>query len=180
VRISFDQAFNAEFVSLHGYLSRRLGGPIADDVTAETFAIAYRNWDRFDQSRPVRPWLLGIAANLARRHWREERRMLRAYARSGRDPVVDETQATDERLDAVARGRALAAALGSLRPTEREILLLHAWADLSDAEIAGALSVPLGTVKSRLYRARERMRNRLGLNGQLGVAESATMMEERS
>ena len=52
------------------------------------------------------------------------------------------------------------------RPREREILLLHAWADLSDGEIAQALSVPVGTVKSGLHRARARLRNRLTRDGQ--------------
>jgi RNA polymerase sigma factor (sigma-70 family) len=63
----------------------------------------------------------------------------------------------------------LADALASLRPGEREILLLHAWAELTDSEIAGALCLPLGTVKSRLSRARERLRNQLGAVGQEAV-----------
>jgi predicted RNA polymerase sigma factor len=63
---SFDDAFSAEFASLHGYLARRLGASAADDLAAETFAVALRNWDRLDPERPVRPWLYGIAANLMR------------------------------------------------------------------------------------------------------------------
>ena len=153
------RSLRAEFAPLRGYLYRRLGSSIAEDLAAEAFAIAYRRWNDFDQSRPVRPWLYGIAANLVRHHWRKERRMLRAYARTGLDPVVQEDDLGTERLDAEARQRVLAAALAKLRPVEREILLLHAWAELSDAEIAEALSLPLGTVKSRLHRGRERMRD---------------------
>ena len=163
---SFDDAFAAEFASLHRYLARRLGPAVADDLAAETFAVAFRNWDRVNPERPVRPWLYGIAANLVRHHWRKERRMLRAYARTGVDPVLAEDDAAVERADADARQRELAASLGELRRDEREILLLHAWAELTDSEIADALALPLGTVKSRLSRTRERLRNRLGEVGQ--------------
>ena len=92
--------------------------------------------------------------------------MLRAYARTGVDPVLAEDDAAVERADADARQRELAASLGELRRDEREVLLLHAWAELTDSEIADALALPLGTVKSRLSRTRERLRNRLGEVGQ--------------
>lgn len=163
--VSFEEAFAAEFPTLHRYLYRRIGRA-ADDVAAETFAVAFRNWGRFDQERALRPWLYGIAANLLSHHWRDERRLLRAYARTGCDPVFDETSDAVVRLDAERLRRELAQALSELRPREREILLLHAWADLSDAEIAQALSVPLGTVKSGLHRTRVRLRNRLTGDGQ--------------
>ena len=166
---SFDDAFEAEFAPLHRYLARRLGPSAADDLAAETFAVAFRNWDRLDPARPVRPWLYGIAANLVRHHWRKERRMLRAYARTGVDPVFAEEDAAVERADAEVRQRDLADALASLQPDEREILLLRAWADLTDSEIATALELPIGTVKSRLSRARERLRNQLGGIGQEAV-----------
>jgi RNA polymerase sigma-70 factor (ECF subfamily) len=166
---SFDDAFAAEFASLHRYLARRLGASVADDVGAETFAVAFRSWDRLDPERPVRPWLYGIAANLVRHHWRKEQRMLRAYARTGVDPVLDDEDAVVERADADARQRELAEALAALRPDEREILLLHAWVELTDSEIAAALSLPVGTVKSRLSRTREKLRNQLGEVGQEAV-----------
>lgn len=177
--LSFDQVFEAEFAPLHSYLYRRLGSSIAEDLTAETFAIAYRRWDAFDQSRPVRPWLYGIAANLVRHHWRKERRMLRAYAHAHLDPVAQDDDAATAKLDAERQKRELAAALAKLRPEEREVLLLYAWAELSDAEIAEALSLPLGTVKSRLHRGRERMRNQLGAYGQIEVRAVIPRIEEQ-
>jgi DNA-directed RNA polymerase specialized sigma24 family protein len=61
---SFAQAFRDEYPSLHRYLRRRVGSSLADDLAAETFATAYANWERFDESRALRPWLYGIAANL--------------------------------------------------------------------------------------------------------------------
>ena len=71
-----------------------------------------------------------------------------------------------ERIDAVASYRAVATDIAALRPADREILLLHAWAELSDREIAQALGLPIGTVKSRLHRMRERLRNRIERDGQ--------------
>ena len=162
---SFDATFEAEFAPLHRYLARRVGTATADELAAETFAVAFRRWDRVDPERPVRPWLYGIAANLMRHHWRKEKRMLRAYARTGVDPVYTEDEPAEDT-------RELAAALAELRPDEREILLLHAWAELTDTEIAAALGIPAGTVKSRLSRTREKLRNRLGPVGQEAVEAS--------
>ena len=88
--------------------------------------------------------------------------MLRACARTGVDPVSSEDAPAEET-------RGLAAALAELRHDEREILLLHAWAELTDTEIAAALGIPAGTVKSRFSRAREKLRNRLGEVGQEAV-----------
>lgn len=175
---AFEEVFAAEFDPLHGYIARRLGVSVADDLTAETFAIAFRRWDQLDPARPVKPWLYGIASNLIRHHWRRERRMLRAYARTGTDPALVDEGISLDRLDAQPKGARLAAALAELRHEEREVLLLHAWAELSDGEIAESLSVPLGTVKSRLSRAREHVRNRLGPTGQV-ARESLTTVEEQ-
>jgi RNA polymerase sigma-70 factor (ECF subfamily) len=169
---SFDAAFAAEFPTLHRYLARRVGAAAADDLAAETFAVAFRNWERLDPERAVRPWLYGIAANLLRHHWRKERRMLRAYARTGVDPVFAEDDDAAERADAGGRRRELAAMLASLSRDEREILLLHAWAELTDIEIAQALGLPLGTMKSRFSRTREKLRNQLGEVGQEAVEAS--------
>jgi RNA polymerase sigma-70 factor (ECF subfamily) len=166
---SFEDAFAAEFPPLHRYLARRVDGAAADELAAETFAVAFRNWDRLDPARSVRPWLYEIAANLMRHHWRKERRMLRAYARTGVDPVFADDEEAVERADADAQYRELATALAELRPEEREVLLLHAWAELTDSEIADAFGLPVGTVKSRLSRAREKLRNQLGEIGQEAV-----------
>jgi RNA polymerase sigma-70 factor (ECF subfamily) len=176
---SFNDVFAAEYRPLHGYIARRLGVSAADDLTAETFAIAYRRWRDLDPARPVKPWLYGIASNLIQHHWRKERRMLRAHARTGADPVLAEAGGSLARLNAQAQRAALAAALARLRREEREVLLLHAWAELSDAEIAESLSLPLGTVKSRLSRAREHLRNRLGRTGQVEAEGLKTVEEGR-
>lgn len=169
---SFDAAFAAEFPTLHRYLARRVGASAADDLAAETFVVAFRNWGRLDPERAVRPWLYGIAANVMRHHWRKERRMLRAYAQTGIDPVFAEDDEAVERADAGGRRRELAGMLAALSRDEREILLLHAWAGLTDSEIAEALGLPLGTMKSRFSRTREKLRNQLGDVGQEAVEAS--------
>lgn len=176
---AFDQVFEAEYGPLRAYLYRRLRSSAADDLAAETFAVAYRRWGDLDPSRPIRPWLYGISSNLLKHHWRKERRMLRAVARSGTDPIVEhDDDSSVERADAQAQRRALAAALAELRLVDREVLLLHAWADLTDTEMAEALSLPIGTIKSRLHRARKQLRNRLVANGQLELKVLTATIED--
>lgn len=159
---AFAAVFDRHYDAIHGYLRRRLDVAIAEELAAETFARALRGVSRYDDDRPdALPWLYGIAANLARRHRRTEVRRLRAYARTGRDPLHDEHADAPARLDAAAAGPRLAAALAELRADDREALLLFAWAELSYEEIARALDVPVGTVRSRLHRARRTLRGHL-------------------
>jgi RNA polymerase sigma factor (sigma-70 family) len=166
----FEAIFNRHFAEISRYLARRVGATLADDLAADTFVIAFNSRQRYDcGAADARPWLFGIAANLLRRHWRTERRRLRAYARTGVDPLGDGADEIERRVDALAAGPALAAALAALRPSEREVLLLYAWAELSYAEIATALDLPVGTVRSRLSRTRVRVRELLSPGGQLGV-----------
>src|SRR5919197_1847747 len=159
---AFKDIFEANYAQINSYLRRRVSESDADDIASETFAIALKRSDHFDAARgEVRGWLFGIAANLLRSHWRTEKRQLRAYARSGIDPVRDEVADADERVDAARLGPVIAAALLDLPRVEREVLTLHAWAQLSHTEIASALDIPEGTVRSRLSKARARMRERL-------------------
>jgi RNA polymerase sigma factor (sigma-70 family) len=159
---AFATIFDRHHDAIHAYLRRRLDAPIAEELAAETFARALRGAGGYDHDRPdALPWLYGIAANLARRHRRTEVRRLRAYARTGRDPLAGEHGDAPARLDAAAAGPRLAAALAELRPDDREALLLLAWAELSYEEIAAALRIPVGTVRSRLHRARALLRAHL-------------------
>jgi RNA polymerase sigma factor (sigma-70 family) len=170
-RRTFEAAFASDFPAIHRYARRRVGHDVADDVAADTFSTAYANWDRLDPARPIRPWLYGIAGNLIRHHYRGEERKLRAFARTGVDPITGEYEGDIvRRVDACSEKRRLAAALADLGADAREVVLLHAWAELDDQEIALALSLPIGTVKSRLHRAREQLRNAIEENGQLDAA----------
>jgi RNA polymerase sigma-70 factor (ECF subfamily) len=159
---AFAAIFDRHHEAIHSYLRRRLDGPIAEELASETFTRALHGLGRYDHERAdALPWLYGIAANLARRHRRTEVRRLRAYARTGVDPLADDHGDAPSRLDAAAAGPRLAAALAALRPDDREALLLLAWAELSYDEIAAALRIPVGTVRSRLHRARGVLRAHL-------------------
>jgi RNA polymerase sigma-70 factor (ECF subfamily) len=149
---------------IHRYVVRRIGVTAADDVTADVFLVAFRRRHSFDLRRPAsRPWLYGIAANLVGKHRRSEVRALRALARTGLDPVAASwSDEADARVTASTQSRALAAALAALSADDRHTLLLVAWADLTYAEVAEALDIPVGTVRSRLNRARTRLRVALG------------------
>jgi RNA polymerase sigma factor (sigma-70 family) len=148
---AFEEVFELNFDAVYGYLARRVGPDLARDLASETFTRAFAARRRFDAGRgEVRPWLFGIAHNLLRHHYRDEDRRLRALARLDVPDAADEKQPPDQ-------GR-LAEALAGLSPEERDVLLLFAWADLSYEQIAGVLEIPLGTVQSRLHRARAHVR----------------------
>jgi RNA polymerase sigma-70 factor (ECF subfamily) len=158
----FETLFDRHFRTINRYLRRRLSAPVADDVTADVFTAAFARREAYDLRRPdALPWLFGIAANQMRRYNREERQELRAISGSQQHlPIVME-----EPVDEVLRGviePALADALAALETRDREVLLLFAWADLGYDEIARALELPVGTVKSRLNRARRVLRMALG------------------
>jgi RNA polymerase sigma-70 factor (ECF subfamily) len=145
---------------LFGYLARRVGADVAEELVSETFARAFSIRERFDTTRAdARPWLFGIAMNLMRTHLRSEARRMRAYARSGVDEVVHVDDAgLHDRLDAAVHGQDLAAALENLAQGDREALLLYAWGDLTYEEIAETIGIPVGTVRSRLNRARRQLK----------------------
>jgi RNA polymerase sigma-70 factor (ECF subfamily) len=106
------------------------------------------------------PWLYGIATHLLLKHRRSEGRALRAWARlaSTRERPADSEERSIARADARALFPKVIDALEALPDVERDVLLLFAWEDQSYEEIAAALEVPVGTVRSRLNRARQRLR----------------------
>jgi RNA polymerase sigma factor (sigma-70 family) len=169
---AFCLLFERHFDVLYGYLARRLGASLGEELAAETFATAFEKRARYSPAYPdARPWLFGIALNLARTHARKERRELRALARTGVDPLLSGSALPEG--DPTARE--LAAALAKLDRRDREVLLLFFWADLSYEAIATALSVPVGTVRSRLSRARRRLRELLERSGQSGARPIPTV-----
>lgn len=152
----FASLFDRHYATLHRFLRARVGVALADDLASEVFLIAFRRRERYDLGREdARPWLFGIAVNLVRDHRRAELRRLSAYARAMDGGPSDVTARADW-LDP-----ALADALLRLSDGDRHIVLLFAWAQLSYEEIAEALAVPIGTVRSRLSRARATLRTSL-------------------
>jgi RNA polymerase sigma-70 factor (ECF subfamily) len=145
---------------LFRFLVRRVGRDIADELLGETFRIAFEKKASFDGRRPdARPWLYGIATNLVAKHRRSEAGRLRATARLAAaaplDPVADSVAAVVDAHDVWPR---VVDAIAALPDGERDALLLHVWEELSYQEFAVALEVPVGTVRSRLNRARSRLR----------------------
>lgn len=156
----FAEIFDRHYPRIHGYVARRLGPALAEDVASETFLIAFDRRRRYDRSHPgAAPWLFGIASNLIARHRRAELRRWRALARAGAPGAVEgHDDRVAGRVDAHAlRGR-LAAVLAELPHRDREMLLLVAWGELSLEEARRALGIPAGTARSRLHRARRRTR----------------------
>ena len=145
------------------YVIRRIGPAAADDVVAETFLAAFRQRASYrPDCEDALPWLYGIATNLVRRHWRTEVRQLRLLARTGFDPVVESfTDRVDAEVSAASLNAHLAAGLARLPAEQRDALLLVAWAGLSYDQVAVATGKPLGTVQSRVSRARKRLRQSL-------------------
>src|ERR1022692_2792219 len=161
---AFAELYDRHVRQIHRYVTRRLGDSAADDVVGETFLAAFRRRRRYDLGRAdARPWLYGIAANLIGKHRRAEIRMLRALARTGADPVAESyADGADARVSAAAAKRDLAAGLASLAAGGRGGVLVLAWADLTYDEVAVALGIPVGTVRSRLHRARRKVRDAFG------------------
>jgi RNA polymerase sigma-70 factor, ECF subfamily len=160
----FGQLYDRHFPDVYRYVASRLGPGDADDVTAETFIDAFRRRGSFDPARgSVRPWLFGIATRLVAQHRRAEARRYRALARAPADP---DPGGHDDRVAAVvsaqARRGSLLRALAALSDGDRDVLLLIALGGLSYEGVAAALSIPPGTVASRLSRARRKVRDALG------------------
>jgi RNA polymerase sigma-70 factor (ECF subfamily) len=164
----FGRLFDQHASGLHRYLARRVGTTVADDLVSETFLAALRGRHGYDPARAgVRPWLYGIASNLLRRHVRDELRELRATARLVDSHVVETPEGRiADRLDARTRVAHLAGALARLSDGDREVLLLTSWAGLSPVEIAQALDIPAGTVRSRLHRVRRWLRANASEHGE--------------
>ena len=179
---AFAVLFNRYADDIHRYAARRLGTEVADDLMAETFVIAFQQRRRYDLSRPhARPWLYGIVTNLVGQHRRAEARRLKALARVATtspaegEPLADRVAA---RVSAENSRGQLVGALAGLPARHRDVLLLIAWGDLDYAEAAEALGVPVGTVRSRLHRARTKLRAALGGSDPTALHEETEETEE--
>jgi RNA polymerase sigma factor (sigma-70 family) len=158
---AFREIFERHASTVHAYARRRIGMTAGEEILAQTFLTAFEKRARFDLSyESARPWLLGIATNIIRHHLREEREHLTALGKMFREqpeePVDDVA-----RLDAQRMKPALSAALLALSADDRETFLLLALGQLTYEEVASALRIPIGTVRSRIHRARMHLRERV-------------------
>jgi RNA polymerase sigma factor (sigma-70 family) len=174
----FSRIFERHVRPIHRYLQRATSTSAADDLTAEVFVSAFKSRRRYDlRMSDARPWLFGIAANMVRHHFRSERRRRSLLERVSLTVGVDaiEDDPTDQLLERSSQTHVLQRALSSLDPRLREVLLLDAGPEMSDEEIARALAIPVGTVKSRLARGRRQLKNALGSTGQdmAGIPEES-------
>lgn len=158
---AFRELFRAYAPLVYGYAARATGDRgLAEEVVSLTFLEAWRLRGRLrDEGESPRPWLMGIAVNVLRNTTRAKRRHERAMTRlPPEEPLPDFADEVVGRMADAERLAAAQAALERLRPAEREVFMLCVWSGLSYAETAAALGVRLGTVRSRLSRAREKLR----------------------
>src|SRR6185437_5559633 len=161
----FAALYDRYAAQLYRYAYRRIGAAAAEDVVAEAFLAAFRRRHTYDLSRPdARPWLFGILTRELSHHERAERAHYRALARSAASatPADSPDEAIVDRVSAGATRNQLAAALAALPARDRDVLLLVAWGDFAYEDVARALDIPVGTVRSRLNRARRKVRDALG------------------
>ncbi|MFF0273563.1 MULTISPECIES: RNA polymerase sigma factor [unclassified Streptomyces] len=162
---AYAELFDSYARSVYNHAFRLTGDwSVAEDVMAATFLEAWRLRQKVDpDGGSLRPWLLGVATNVSRNHCRGNRRYraaAEAYAAAGRADaaVPDHASEVAGRIDDRRRIAATLRALGTLRRTEREVLVLCLWEGLAYTDVARALRLPVGTVRSRLSRARAKLR----------------------
>ena len=163
---AFGLIYDRHAAILLRFLGRRAGATVAEGLLGELFRIAFERRKAFDASRTsALPWLYGIGSNLLLKHRRGEARRLRASARIAASPEASDARRSAAALDARLLFPRVANAIEALPDDEREALLLFAWEELSYQSVAEALDLPIGTVRSRLNRARARLRELLEPKG---------------
>lgn len=165
----FTVIFERHYPAVFRFVTAAVGRTDGPDLASEVFVRAFAARHRYRLTYPdARPWLWGIASNLVSGYYRSQARERRAYRRIPRPPAFepDSSGETVDRVATQAKRPHLAAAMAQLRSDEADVVVLFAVGGLSYAEIAQALEIPEGTVRSRLSRARHRLRNLLGPIGE--------------
>lgn len=157
---AFGEVFKRHSRSVYVYCARRTGSlQLAEDLTSVVFLEAFRQRRKLKLSNTsALPWLLGVANNVTRNADRSLRRYRSALGRV--PPASDAASAEDAAIEHLGAQEALARALGALRPlsqAERDVVLLVLWSELSYADAASSLGIPVGTVRSRLASARRKL-----------------------
>ncbi len=167
---AFGLIFDRHAATLLRFLGRRAGARVAEGLVGELFRIAFERRKTFEASREsALPWLYGIGSNLLLKHRRGEARRLRVSAQLAAAGEAADRRAGTAALDARLLFPRAVNAIEALPDGEREALLLFAWEDLSYQSVAEALGLPVGTVRSRLNRARAHLRELLEAGGESKV-----------
>lgn len=167
----FAEIFDRHVRAVHRYLARRTSANAADELVADVFVIAFEQRQRYDPlADSAAPWLFGIARNLVSRWYRSKSRRDRAFERLLSRSTIDVGDPLDDVVDALDAQRLaqpLGQALDAIAEADREALLLFAWENLTYEQIAQTQGVPIGTVRSRMFRARRILRELVEPAGQL-------------
>ena len=159
-RDAFALLFERHAQLIYNYCFRRLGDwAAAEDMLTVVFLEVWRRRDRALPAGQVVAWLYGVATNVVRNQRRSERRFAAALSRLPREAVEPNlADRADERLESELEMRAALDLLARLPKREQDVFALCAWMELSYEDAAAALGIPVGTVRSRLSRARARLR----------------------
>jgi RNA polymerase sigma factor (sigma-70 family) len=163
----FAAIFDRHADEIHRYAARRLGPQAAGDVVSEVFLAAFRNRGRYHPDRAdARPWLYGIATKVISQQLRAEGRRAHLLATVPPPSRVDfPADDIGDRISAERLWPVMSGVLSGLDTADRELVLLVAWAELSYEQVAQALDIPVGTVRSRLHRVRAKLRRAIGRAG---------------
>jgi RNA polymerase sigma-70 factor (ECF subfamily) len=167
----FRNLYAETYRPLLAYARRRVDAATADEVVADTFLTAWRRRDDVPDSSE-RPWLLGVARNMIRNAARSSRRREAAQQRLRIAHAPDAAEGAT--FDSDNRVAMLRTALGSLSETDREVLMLVAWEQLSHAEIGQVLGISANASAIRVHRARKRLAARLEHLDHAGTDEGKT------
>jgi RNA polymerase sigma factor (sigma-70 family) len=177
---AFGELYDRHANAIYNYCFRRCADwALAEDLTANVFLEAWRKRRRvtFDREDAVLPWLYAVAGNLVRNHLRGHRRLVRFVSElASRQPPVS---APPDRVAEEAEMRAILEEVRRLPRREQDVLALCVFADLSYEQAAIALGIPIGTVRSRLARARNRLGELLPERGH-GPADGTTTLPRTS
>jgi len=168
---AFGEIFERHHDAVYAYLRRRVGPDAGEELTSQTFVVALSRRASYKAEHDsCRPWLVGIAHRLVLASAKHRRVEIAAVARLPVD--VHEDPDPSDRLDAQRILPQIREALERLSEADRETLVLYALGDLRYAEVAWILDVPVGTVRSRIHRARAVLREPLGRLRTSDVEES--------
>jgi RNA polymerase sigma-70 factor (ECF subfamily) len=172
---AFEAVFDRHYQVIRRYAQRRAGLDLGEEIAASTFEVAFAERARFDADRftSARPWLIGIANNLLKTSLRREATRHRVHPTS----IVLEGSTPEPELGPLEASRRLPemqSALSRLSESDRECFLLHVLGELSYEQVAEIQEVPVGTVRSRIHRARGILRELLTEVEPINVGDTKT------